>query len=192
MLLSNNHVLANENRATVGDPIIQPGPRDGGNLTQDRVAVLREFIPLLQDNVNFLDAAVAKVEDVEVIMSLLYDNIGCNIGCLRGLNTNPIGEQLTVKKVGRTTGITWGQITAFDIDNLPVTYSDNLKTRFNSQIEIMGGGNEPFSRPGDSGSIVFDEQCNAIGLLFAGSDSYSYVNPINVVFEALNIELALI
>ncbi len=32
LMLSNNHVLANSNDATVGDAILQPGPADGGRL----------------------------------------------------------------------------------------------------------------------------------------------------------------
>src|SRR5262245_57274345 len=34
-LLSNNHVLANENRLPAGSPIFQPGLLDGGNLSAD-------------------------------------------------------------------------------------------------------------------------------------------------------------
>ena len=45
-ILSNNHVLANSNAAQIGDPILQPGPYDGGNLPGDHIANLSEFIPI--------------------------------------------------------------------------------------------------------------------------------------------------
>lgn len=45
-ILSNNHVLANSNDALVGDPILQPGPADGGNTPGDVVAHLERFITL--------------------------------------------------------------------------------------------------------------------------------------------------
>lgn len=45
-LLSNNHVLANSNEALVGDPILQPGPTDGGRNPDDIVARLERFVAL--------------------------------------------------------------------------------------------------------------------------------------------------
>jgi hypothetical protein len=39
-ILSNNHVLANVNDAKIGDPILQPGPYDGGTDPADRIATL--------------------------------------------------------------------------------------------------------------------------------------------------------
>ncbi len=43
LILSNNHVLANSNDAQVGDPILQPGPTDGGQNPADVVAHLERF-----------------------------------------------------------------------------------------------------------------------------------------------------
>ena len=40
LILSNNHVLAAENAAAIGDPILQPGAYDGGSDPADRIAVL--------------------------------------------------------------------------------------------------------------------------------------------------------
>jgi hypothetical protein len=39
VILSNNHVLANSNDAEIGDPILQPGPFDGGNFPQDTLQI---------------------------------------------------------------------------------------------------------------------------------------------------------
>jgi hypothetical protein len=44
LILSNNHVMANSNDASVGDPILQPGPADGGQNPSDIVARLERFI----------------------------------------------------------------------------------------------------------------------------------------------------
>lgn len=43
LILSNNHVLANSNDASIGDPILQPGPTDGGTNPSDLVARLLRF-----------------------------------------------------------------------------------------------------------------------------------------------------
>ncbi|KAA3663481.1 MAG: hypothetical protein DWQ10_00075 [Calditrichaeota bacterium] len=45
-ILSNNHVLANSNDASIGDNIIQPGAADGGSFPEDRIAELSEFVPI--------------------------------------------------------------------------------------------------------------------------------------------------
>lgn len=47
VILSNNHVIANSNDANVGDPILQPGPVDGGRNPQDRIATLLDFVPII-------------------------------------------------------------------------------------------------------------------------------------------------
>jgi len=46
LILSNNHVLANSNFATAGDPILQPGPTDHGARPNDVVAQLHRFEPI--------------------------------------------------------------------------------------------------------------------------------------------------
>ncbi len=46
LILSNNHVLANSNDAFVGDPILQPGAVDRGQLPADIIGRLERFVPL--------------------------------------------------------------------------------------------------------------------------------------------------
>ncbi len=46
LILSNNHVLANSNMATVGDAILQPGTADGGQNPADKVATLERFVTI--------------------------------------------------------------------------------------------------------------------------------------------------
>jgi len=46
LILSNNHVLADCNHASIGDPILQPGPVDGGNVNTDTIALLERFHPI--------------------------------------------------------------------------------------------------------------------------------------------------
>ena len=60
-ILSNNHVLANENRAKKGDSIIQPGAIDGGASPADRVGSLLRFVRLKASATNLVDCAIATV-----------------------------------------------------------------------------------------------------------------------------------
>ncbi len=45
-LLSNNHVLAANSRGAIGDPIVHPGPHDGGTSPADDIATLARFVPI--------------------------------------------------------------------------------------------------------------------------------------------------
>lgn len=86
-------------------------------------------------------------------------------------------------------------MTAFELDNVVVTY-DIGDLRFDDQIEIEGAGSGPFSRGGDSGSLIVDAGFRAVALLFAGGDSggtngkgLTFANPIGAVFAALRVTL---
>jgi hypothetical protein len=95
------------------------------------------------------------------------------------IKTPEIG--LLVKKVGRTTGLTIGRIISLNTTVL-VSYSHGL-ARFVGQIITSH-----MSDPGDSGSLVVNYSDNKpVGLLFAGSDIVTVLNPIADVISGLNI-----
>lgn len=186
-LLSNNHVLADEDRGTIGDAILQPGQLDGGEDDQDRIANLERFIALDPAAVNRVDAALAVLDDPGDIDPALP-----GIGHVRQTLAPEHADQ--VVKLGRTTGLTHGSVSAIEVDNVIVEFSTGA-LRFDGQIEISGTASGPFSLGGDSGSLVVAaDDPRAVGLLFAGSDQggpkgygVTYANPIGAVFGALDI-----
>ena len=89
---------------------------------------------------------------------------------------------MQVQKTGRTTGHTRGLITQLDA-TLRIDY-DGHTALFTGQL-VAG----PMSEPGDSGSAVLDMDGRVVGLLFAGSEAITIINPIDEVFAALNVEL---
>ncbi len=193
-ILTNNHVIANENGNSAGDPIVQQGTLDGGKLLGSLIGELGKFVRLRQNATNLVDAAIADLyEDIECERLLIG-----NLGKLKGLgDVVHLPEKATVYKVGRTTGQTEGRITAFDVDNVRVEYDVGV-LRFDNQIEIEGAGTKAFSDSGDSGSLIVDEDLRAIGLLFAGGDSggandqgLTYANPIGSVLDKLDVDLDL-
>ncbi|MEY2565168.1 MAG: hypothetical protein QOH88_3361 [Verrucomicrobiota bacterium] len=190
-MLSNNHVLANENDATKGDAILQPGAIDGGRKPGAVVAKLIEFVRFRPHSRNLLDCAIAAVnEGVAVQRTKLR-----GLGTLKGLGDAFVGEGDSVAKVGRTTGGTRGRVTAFELDNVIVGY-DIGNLRFDNQIEIEGAGNQPFSDGGDSGSLIVSADKRGVALLFAGGDQggangqgLTYANPLRAVLDALSVDL---
>lgn len=190
-ILSNNHVLANENQAKAGDSIIQPGAFDGGLDPADRVASLTRYIRLKPKASNLIDCAIARIADgIQTVRSIK------GLGAIKGVFAGPIRDGLTVHKLGRTTGLTHGRITAFELDNVVVGY-DLGNLRFDDQIEIEGSGQNPFSDGGDSGSLIVTDGVEPLGLLFAGGDQggsnglgLTYANPIDTVLGKLQVSLA--
>nr|HID13376.1 hypothetical protein [Anaerolineae bacterium] len=209
-ILSNNHVLADTNNGQQGDAILQPGAADGGTM-DDRIATLADYVPLdfgtappecpitewsarllnyvagafgsrhrLQavkrtEGVNRVDAALARPLSPDLVSNeILY------IGAPTGVGTATLGAE--VQKTGRTSGHTQSTITQIDA-TLRIDYNGPTAL-FTGQL-VAGA----MSQPGDSGSAVLDMDRRVVGLLFAGSDVATVINPIDEVLSALNVEL---
>jgi hypothetical protein len=214
LILSNNHVLANSNEASLGDAILQPGPVDGGTPANDTIATLERFCPIdfgsgpgvcglagsyaslgnaiaallgskhrvnvFQSNpqaTNLVDAAVARpVNDGDVLDEIL------EIGTIQG--TLDATLAMPLRKSGRTTGLTTGEVTVLNA-TVNVSYGSGKTARFENQI-VAG----PMSQGGDSGSlVVHGTDLKAVGLLFAGSNQSTILNPIQAVLDCLQVTI---
>ncbi|RLC36750.1 hypothetical protein DRH29_03860 [candidate division Kazan bacterium] len=159
-LLSNNHVWANENNASQGDPLIQPGLLDGGDPEQDIIAELYDWINIdFTGNPNTVDAALATPIDLsQVYMSIM------EIGGITGKGDPALN--VIAKKVGRSTGYSEGTI--IDVNaTLNVEYDSG--TALFQDVFIVQSDNV-IVQPGDSGSPILDGEGRFIGLLFAGNE----------------------
>jgi len=181
-ILSNNHVLADENRLPINSPIFQPGLLDGGNPNTDQVARLSAFAQLQTTSANLVDCAIAEVDDASLVTNSIL-MIGTPLG------TAPASRDMVVHKFGRTTGYTVGRITAI---NAHVTVNYDLGSLvFRNQIIIKGLNNQLFSDNGDSGSLIVERSTRrAVGLLFAGSATDTIANHIGEVFQSMNVRLS--
>jgi hypothetical protein len=180
-ILSNNHVLANSNNARIGDPILQPGPYDGGTLPSDIIARLSRFVPIrfktpTSAPINYVDAAIAEGKFHNLNREIYW------IGYVKQVKSNPkVGD--LVEKTGRTTNFSTGRIIALNA-TVDVNYGGGRVARFAKQIITSR-----MSAGGDSGSLVCDIKEGAVGLLFAGSSRVTIVNSILYVQSLLRIRL---
>jgi len=190
-ILSNNHVLADENRGKVGDDILQPGKYDGGRRPRDVIGSLENYVKLSARGINRVDGAIALLKQrIEHLLGIR------GVGRVTGVG--PVPETRDhVTKLGRTTGLTHGRVTAFELDNVVVGY-DLGNLRFDGQLEIEGAGTHPFSDGGDSGSLIVDRELRGVALLFAGGDQggtngrgLTYANPLQEVLNRLKVDLML-
>jgi len=209
-ILSNNHVLANSNNANVGDAILQPGSYDGGTM-DDQIATLAEFVPIdfgdtppvcgVATTVETVLNAVARALGSRHRISTFQESPGTNlvdcalalpaspevvdkdileIGAPKGVREAALG--MAVQKSGRTTGYTTGTIIQIDV-TVQVAYGTRTAT-FTDQL--MAGA---MSAGGDSGSAVLDNEGYVVGLLFAGSETTTILNPIEAVLDALGVQI---
>jgi len=187
-ILSNNHVLANSNKAKKGQAILQPGPYDGGTRTSNIIARLEEFIPIdFSGRSNKVDAAIARPRGRR--WQEWFSPFILQIGEIRGTVAPKLSMQ--VKKMGRTTHLTFGKIDGIKV-TIRVGYNAKKVATFTDQIRITSlKSGVPFSLGGDSGSLILDKNNFACALLFAGSrdGSFTFANPIDAVLEALKVSI---
>lgn len=184
-ILSNNHILANatsgsDGRAFAGDPIMQPAPYDDGG-REDVIARLYKYSPLIprqrdsRGPVNTIDAALAIPEDPKYVTGSVL-----GLGPVAGTARVSPGEMAF--KSGRSSGVTSGSVTS--LGNTLVVDNEDMKYLFEGQIGIAAR-----SEGGDSGSLVLNRYGRAVGLLFAGSDQHTYINPIDSVLKYFGVTM---
>jgi hypothetical protein len=179
-LLSCNHVLADENTLAEGAPIFQPALLDEGRRDRDQVAQLSRYVRLEPRAVNRVDGALARALN-------RYNVDGSILPHARLMRLPPAQADvgMRVHKSGRSTGHTRGCVIDTAVD-LKIFYRSGIY-RFADQILIEGSS---FSQPGDSGSLILEEESHRpVGLLFAGSPTHTVANPISEVLAALDVEL---
>ncbi len=179
-ILSNNHVLANSNAAKIGDPILQPGRYDGGDVSTDVIARLSRFVPIIfgsPDRYNLVDAALAHPTDQRNVIASIV-----GLGIPKGTIEATLG--MDVVKSGRTTQTTAGKVTGIDA-TVAVGYGSSGAAYFRNQIITTN-----MSQGGDSGSLLMSRvDKKATGLLFAGSSQITVHNNIANVLMALGVEI---
>ena len=178
-ILSNNHVLANENRGVDGDPILQPGAFDGGKPDRDVIGRLDTYVAVDPEGPNLADAAIATPFDVHDVTPDIL-----NIGRLRGTREPTLDEK--VMKSGRTTRLTSGTVVDASA-TLRVGYATGAYV-FTDQM-IIKGERGTFSAGGDSGSTIVAYDGRAVGLLFAGSPFFTVANKMPNVEKALDVKV---
>jgi hypothetical protein len=213
-LLSNNHVLARSDQASLSETIVQPGliddnctPNTQGG-TETPVGTLTGFLSLKSNSTN-ADAAIAAVNANAVSPTGNILELGAQqsngtlaaappgISSTAGKGENP-SLNMIVAKSGRTTGLTCAAVSALSLTVSVDYFTDCAETKpyltkvFTNQIGISGN---QFSDAGDSGSLVVDSSnAEPVGLFFAGGANQSGVsegvaNPVSEVLSELGSQV---
>jgi len=185
-ILSNNHVIADSNKANIGDPILQPGDYDGGSFPADLIGTLEDYQQIgfckgrLLRNCpdNTMDAAIAATTINDVSNNTPSNGYGTPKSAIVSPSVG-----MDVEKYGRTTEWTFGQISGIN-GTFAIDYGQGKIANFVGQIVITPGS---FSAGGDSGSLIVNTNGNPVALLFAGSSSITIANPIGPVLNRFGV-----
>ncbi len=194
-VLSNNHVYARENAASLGEIVVQPGVYDSGGKYDasgaNDIGTLCAFV-----RINFTTATATPTNTVDAAIAILPDDkgepcvgfatpaggYGAPNSLVRSLTQSDIN--LSVQKYGRSSLLTKGTVTGTNA-TIDITYATGT-ARFVNQIVVQS--RQAFIKAGDSGSLLVtnDTAKNPVGLLFAGNQTgtYAIANHIDDVLNA--------
>jgi len=195
--LSNNHVYALENAASIGSKVLQPGRLDlydavdnptCGFSDEDVLGQLSAFeqIKFRGGFSNKIDAAIASVTSASLGTATPADGYGTP-------SSDTVSAVLgqAVQKYGRTTSLTNGTITGINV-KVRINYTSGT-AGFSDQIIIESPG--AVILPGDSGSLLVTDDAaennNPVGLMFAGNSSgtMAIANRIDLVLAAFDVTI---
>lgn len=172
--LTTFHVGCVDDSWSVGDEFVHPSRVDGGVPGADQVAVLDRAA--LAGSV----CAAGLRMGARPIRAEVLD-----VGAITGSAEAVVGS--TVRKRGRTTGLTYGVITSTDA-TLRLDFGDGLGVRtLRDQVRVHSS--ERFGGHGDSGAVLVDADNRVVGLYVAGSGQAGYANPVGPVLRQLDVEL---
>lgn len=173
-ILSNAHVMLPDHPRS-HHPQCQPTDR------RSAIAELYDVSYPSPDEPNLIDAAIAdaKINGRHTIANSILE-IGTPAP--EWMDASPT---IPVTKAGRTTGVTTAKCKAIGAA-VKVSYGDFVAT-FTDQ-DVFEQTSDPFSAPGDSGSIILDDVSHApCSLLFAGGGRLTIGNPMRHVAERFNL-----
>ena len=183
-ILSNNHVLTDNETVPIGAPIMQPGGLDYPN--QYIVARLSTYIPLkamINDSgpINYMDCALAKISNEGFVSNRI-----ASFGKVKGISSPTVGE--FIQKAGAFSGVTFGSVLTLNTTHTTKSSSGKMFLYQNQTIGFIS------AQSGDSGCVILDDFERVIGLAFAAGTSDSGIEilaftDINSIILTLGIDV---
>lgn len=180
--LSAYHVMCNDPPWSQADKrIVQPAVDQTGNPASDTIGNLIRGVYGEVDvpwGYNlYVDAAVCDISGRAFSKSIL--GVGTPLGA-----RNPMPPEL-VQKYGAATGYRVGKIVSTNFTAIV----GGTTFYYQYRAEPLWRGMESLSEAGDSGAAVLDLDGYALGLIIAGNNIISVINPIGQIFAALELKM---
>jgi hypothetical protein len=187
--LSCSHVIGRSGQGAPDEVVLVPSrdeADDQGVLAQAPIGELVRALPLgrsFADGATNVDAAIFRPDaasDLSATVALL--------GVQPHAVCPAVSVGMKVRKVGSTTGLTFGEVTMIHKTiglGYPTADGGTTTIWFSDAIGIS-----QFTRPGDSGALVLDDAGRAVGLHIGSTDDSSICLPMPRVLDALGCDLA--
>jgi len=207
--ISCNHVTGGCNTASVGTPIVSPGIQD---VSPDNFEI---SVIGLHDSTGPMSQGLPQVFDITENCDIAFFNLteAAGLTSLQGEGEDAydtptkfakIEEELRVKKWGRSSGLTRGEISKIVSEPESIEYNvisyygpRNSQTfkgtvYFPKIYEVESLDVNNFSIGGDSGALVVSDDTGSekiVGILIGGNNLKSYVLPIQEILKKRKITI---
>lgn len=203
--ISCNHVTGGCGTARPGTPVVVPGIQDVNENWKDievigdhdSAATMSQGLPSIIDSSRNRDLAFFSIRNPDKLSSMQGSGTNAYDTPTSFVLDRDLKPSTPVKKWGRSTGFTTGDINRISDDDEPIPYevksffgpmaSQTFRgtVYFYNVIEIISFSSKPFSLSGDSGSLVvtnFNNKVNrVVGIVIAGEKDKSIVLPLKPV-----------
>lgn len=191
------HVLAPP-KASLGDPILSPGPPDAPRVARNRRATLRDFAELRSNGdgePNESDIALAVMDKLEPVSNYIPSPADpTKLVALKGAHTQSEIEQLAKKEskvfmIARS-GFERGNLSS-EIPKVVTLemYSKDMYLYKGCFVVGSEDENVPFSFVGDSGALVYSKECKAVGFVVGAKGSRTYFYPAKACLTLMDVSL---
>lgn len=173
VLLSNDHVLYGKTpRRSDGDPVLVESS------TGCSTKIIGHNLKTSGNADLLIDAAIASLDSgtdwqAQIQGAAVKGILDFRPGNLSSLpvaiQTQIANQTYPVNKYGGMTSLTQGKVTDIHATTYSRNSSGQVITTHTGQLQIMPRSGDFFSKEGDSGSAIYDDNGNIIGLLWGGS-----------------------
>jgi hypothetical protein len=176
-MLTAAHVIASSGLADEGEGVFQPRhPRQLGTLSSwGKIAFTDTGFP------NLFDAAIAVVDPEKVSPTVHL------VGRPTGASSN-VSVGMRVQKCGATSVHTWSTVLDSHFScRFDYTLPGGKVRRAGFQRQVLC---RPFTKPGDSGSAVLDEDLKVLGLVVGATKEGTVFSPIGPILTRFGVAIA--
>lgn len=140
---------------------------------------------------KYLDAGLAQITNQGLIKSFAI-NRTVPIKGIRPINILDKYNKKSVFLKGKTNALLKDGFIYADSLTATIGYHDGSAQTFEGLFAISrtnGQQHVGVSQPGDSGSLVIDENCMVMGMIVGGNNHFSYVIPIETILNYFNVKI---
>ncbi len=155
--------------------VMQPAPLDGGQMPADKIG---DSVRALPQGATI--PAANRVALVGLEAGINLRTVIPEIGPVRGVREPEF--RMRVRKLGRTTGLTEGLITAVNQQISMRVEDESIRLTGAVRTSLAAAG-------GDGGALVVDEEGYAVGVIVAVSNKTAVLAPLSKVLTAYGVKL---